>query len=447
MAMGSRTPPHNLEAEQAVLGSILLDHEQLGNVDLDPDDFFDEGCRFIFQAIRGLFERGEGIDQITVAHELRRMGKLEQVGGAASLVRLVEAVPTSLHAGYYGRVVKDCALNRKIIVAAGAIARAGYEGISPLDALQRSYEALGEVGRAMPSQELLTPTDLADRANERYEGLRNRVAGLATGVHQFDARVGGLYPGDLVILAARPGVGKSTFALQVAERMAERYSVLFVSLEMTVNSVTDKRVAWLIGKPVRVVRRGGYDEDTLDLITRDGLGMIRDRHLYLCHAPMTTRSLHQFVERMSSLYGLDIVFVDYLQLLNDHYGTNANERIGYISRELANMSKEFNVPFVVLSQLSRVPDARMDKRPHLSDLRESGSIEQDADVVIFMYRDSYYDHKQELHGAKTEILIGKARLGEAARGVEVYWDVHSERYVNNERELTIGREGHKSASK
>lgn len=427
--------PYNAEAEQSVLGSILVDGHQITRIDLQSQDFFHDSHQAIYQAMLNLYRCSEGIDQITVAHELHRQGKLENIGGAAYLSHLISITPTSLHAPYYAKVIKECSLNRSLITAAGQIAQIGYQSGDPQQNLSDSQAILTNISKSIPTTRIWTPKDIADEADARYAKLRNTIPGIATGLTEFDQLTGGLANGDYVILASRPGVGKSTLALQVAQHIAHTHNVLFASLEMQPEAIMDKLVASIIEKPARLIRCGDYSDSLLDEITWS-LGKLAQTNLYLCRGPATTASLGQLMERMKLSYGLDIAFVDYLQLLRDRYGSNANERIGFISGELTNISKELNIPLVVLSQLSRAPEARADKRPLLSDLRESGSIEQDADLVLFLTRESYYKKKIEKHGAPTDFLIAKDRMRGVSGQLTLYWDAHREKYVNTKEEVT-----------
>jgi len=382
-----------------------------------------------------LHKRSEGIDQITVAHELHRQGKLASIGGAAYLSHLISITPSPFHAPYYAKVVKDSSINRKLIAAAGEIAQVAYENRDPQQALSDSQAILSAVAKSIPATQIWTPGDLATKAMGRYSKLRDSIPGIPTGFSGFDKRTGGLFNGDYIILASRPGVGKTTLALQVAKHVAENHNVLFASLEMLPEAVLDKLVASLVGRPARVIRCGGYTDELLDAITLS-LGELAEFRLYLCRGPQTTSSLRQLMERMKLNYGLDIAFVDYLQLLRDRYGANPNERITYISGELANMAKEFDIPLVVLSQLSRAPEGRADKRPVLSDLRESGAIEQDADLILFLYRASYYERDINPHGADTELLIAKDRMRGITGKLTFYWDAQGEKYADDKREIT-----------
>jgi len=432
MTETEKSLPNDTAAEESLLGSILIDGEQMSKVELDIVDFLNSNHQSIYKAILNLYKRGEGIDQITVAHELMNKGELDQVGGVGYLSHLISITPTSLHALYYAKVVKDCALNRSLITAGGQIAQLGYTNKDPIESLSDSQQVLGSISRLMPATDLLTPNELADIANDRYGELRDMQPGLLTGFSDFDKRTGGLFKGDYIVLAARPSVGKTTVALQIAENIAVKHNVLFISLEMTTDAISDKRIAWFIEKPVGSIRRGNYDEKLLSEIVLS-LGKMAELNLYLAHGPATTRSVRQTIERMKLSYGVDVVFIDYLSILRDRYGSSANERVGFISGELANMAKEFDIPLVALSQLNRSPDARTDKRPQLSDLRESGAIEQDADLILFLYRDSYYDHNLDPAGAPCELIIAKDRLRGLIGKLELKWDGAREKYSDTTR--------------
>ena len=397
--------PHNEEAEEATLGSVLIDSSQVASLDLQPSAFFDSRHQAIYQAVLDLYKQGEGIDQITVSHELQRKGKLESIGGVAYLSHLISITPTSLHAPYYAKVLRDCSFSRNLIAAGNRIAQIGYRNEDPQQSVMDSQGLLSDISKAIPTAQIWTPRDIADKASDRYAQLRNKIPGLATGFRQFDRWTGGFFNGDYIILASRPGMGKSTCALQIAKQIGQRgHKVLFISLEMLLGEITLS------------------------------LGQLAENNLYFCRGPATTGALRQIMERMKLRYGLDIVFIDYLQLLRDRYGSNDNERIGFVSGELAAIAKEFNVPVVVLSQLSRALESRSDKRPLLSDLRSSGSLEQDSDLILFLSRESYYNRSVNPHGAETELLIGKSRMGGIGK-LSLYWDAYKEKYVNSREEV------------
>ncbi len=433
--MSKQPIPQNLEAEEGLLGSIVIDEEQLSKIDVEASDFIEEGNQIIFKAMLDLYKEGSGVDNITLVHRLHREGTLDKVGGAARFSHLISIAPTSLHAPYFAKIIKECSLNRGLISVASKISQIGYENVDPVESLAKSQKLLTGISRLVPSTKIWTPQDMADYADKRYGQLRDTLPGIPTGMIAFDRKTGGLFNGDFVILGSRPGMGKTTFALQIAMQMSYYYKVLFVSLEMTPESVIDKLVAHLIKRPARLVRRGNYSEELLSQIALS-LGDLASTNLYLSRGPATTNSIRQIIERMKLSYGLDAVFIDYLHYLRDRTGSNDNERIGFISGELANMAKEFNIPFVVLSQLSRATEGRLDKRPLLSDLRSSGSIEQDADLILFLSRKSYYDRDMNPHGVETELIIAKDRMRGEIGKLSFYWDNYRECYVNTPKEVS-----------
>jgi len=332
--------PSNILAEENVLGSILLEEEQLSRIDLEPADFIEEKHQIIFKAMLDLYKDGGGIDQVTVSHKLHKDGNSERIGSAI-LSHFIAITPTSLHAVHYAKIIKECSLNRSLISAASKISQIGFGNKDPGESLAESQKLLSGISRSMPSTKIWTPQDMAEEANKRYGKLRDTIPGIPTGLKLFDKMTGGLFNGDYILLGARPSIGKTTLAAQIAIHISDNLHALFVSLEMTKDSVIDKVVAHLIGKPASLIRRGNYNEDLLSDITLS-LGEIASKNLYLSCGPTSTKSLRQIIERMKLSYGVDVVFVDYLQYLRDREGNSDNERIGFISGELANMAKEFN---------------------------------------------------------------------------------------------------------
>jgi replicative DNA helicase len=406
----------------SVLGSILIDPSALTLVSLLPADFFDEQNQIVFQAMLNL---RDGIDQITVAHELNRMGKLEEVG-VSYLSHLISQVPTSIHAAYYAGIVRDCSFNRRLISMGGQVQAQGYKNEEPDIALAKAGQMLSIIGKLVQDTKLWTPRDMATKAQDRYLKMLRQPLGLATGLKALDSKIGGLFPGEFIIVAARGGMGKTTLGLQIARNMAASLKVLFVSMEMSAASVTDKNVAALSGKRNRTIALGNYSDDTMGGIN-DALGILSELYLYILEGNQTTSSLRTNMERQICSHGCDVVFVDYLQRFSDRYGSSPNDRVSHISGELADIAKDFNLPLVVLCQLNREPDKREDKRPHLTDLRDSGAIEQDADLVLFIYRESYYN-RNEVNN-QTELIIAKDRLRGCTGYIPLAWQRDGEVYV------------------
>ena len=391
--------PHDQQAEEAVLGSLLLDAEC--RVDLEERDFFLEANQLVYRAMVATEHR----DQITVAHELLRNETLQKAGGVSYLSYLVSITPTSLHAGHYAQIVKDCSRNRDLIEIAGQIANIGYTNAAPDGNVEASQKLVNKLAEQKKSS-AQSITALANKALDRYETLTDGTSGIPTGIVCFDKFTGGIRNGDYIIIAARAGMGKSSLALQIANHLALFKKVLFFSLEMSSSALTDKLVSSSVSIPMNTIARGNYTDATLDGLVK-GAQKISALKLNIVCGSMTTQKIRNLITQTRMEYGVDVVFVDYLQLLMDKSNGNANERIGNISREISSIAKEFDLPVIALSQLNRACDSRDDKRPKLWDLRESGSLEQDADMVLFLYRDNYYSH---LLDDKAELIIAKDRL-------------------------------------
>lgn len=434
----SHSPPHSIDAEENVIGSLLIDGNLIHGLILESSDFYHEQNQFCYLACKALAERGVGINQITVAQELNEQGKLETVGGAAYLSHLVANCATSLDCRYYADIVKRLATYRGMIVVSDKIAELAYRQSPDIaEVLNKGDELLLSLRKNGVASPIITPKQRADMMSERYDSLYSAEAGVAlpTGLKDLDNQIGGgLYAGELAIIGARPGMGKTTLLMNVANSAATSHTVLVCSAEMTVEGITDRDVASVLGVPTNEIRRGGYSDDTYCRITGEGLQTVTDRHLYFYHeAPLTTTKILQASVNMQLRHGLDLIIVDYLGLLDDEFGNSQYERIGYVSRKLKQIAMKLDVPILVAHQLNRALETRPDKRPELYDLRDSGRIEEDADLVLFLYRVSYY---QDDADDVTELLIAKQRQGESHRIVKVYYDKVRQQY----RDLVKGSE-------
>ena len=426
----NQLPPHNIDAEDNVIGSLLIDGELIQSLNLEPSDFYHEQNGTCYVACKALAERGVSINQITLAQELSEQGKLEAAGGAAYLSHLIANCATSLDCRYYADIVKRLAIYRSLIVAADQVAVLGYnQGPSINETLNEADELLLSLRKNGVASPIITPKERAEISFSRYERLFTTEAGVAlpTGLKDLDAQIGGgLYAGEMVIAAARPGMGKTTLLMNVANNVAVKNTVLVCSAEMTIAGITDRDVASVLGMTTNEIRRGGYDAEIYARITGEGLQRVIDRKLYFYHeAPLTTVKILQAGINMKLRHGLDLIVVDYLGLLDDDYGNSQYERIGYVSRKLKQLAMKLDVPVLVAHQLNRALEMRPDKRPALYDLRDSGRIEEDADLVLFLYRDSYYQDDAE---DVSEILIAKQRQGEGHRIVKVFYDKVRQQY-------------------
>ncbi|MFH1262886.1 MAG: replicative DNA helicase [Pseudomonadota bacterium] len=415
----SRIPPQNLEAEQSVLGAILLDNEAAHDVTeiLRPEDFYKEAHRHIFEAVLGLLERNEPADLVTLTNELKKQGELESIGGAAYLATLVEAVPTSASVLHHARIVKDKATVREIIRAASEIAENGYEGGTEVaEFLDQAERVIFQVSDRNNRNALLPLSEAVKdsfiQIEKAYE-RKNLITGLSTGFKEIDKFTSGLQPSDLIIVAGRPSMGKTSLCLNIAQHASlhEKIPVAVFSLEMAREQLAMR----LLCSDARIdsnrVRTGMLSEDEWMRLTSSA-GTLSESSIYIDDtAQLSTFEMRAKARRLKIAKGLGLVVVDYLQLMTARGKVESREReISDISRSLKAMAKELKVPVIALSQLNRAVESRNDKRPQLSDLRESGAIEQDADIVGFIYRDEVYNKDSPDKGI-AEFAIVKHRNG------------------------------------
>jgi replicative DNA helicase len=414
-----KTIPHNVEAEEAVLGSLLIDSEAIFRVSpfLKPDDFYIVKNGWIYDAILSLHERRQPADFVTVCDELENRAQLEEVGGAAYISSLINAVPTAIHAEAYGHIVERTALRRRLISAAGQIAGFAYEEDQNVDeVIDRSEAVLFSISQRRVSRDLVpirqVLADYYDRIAYLYEH-RGEPLGIPTGFIDLDRLLGGLQRSDLIIVAARPGVGKTSMLLAMALTAARKFKqkVAVFSLEMSNEQLVQRLMSSETGIDSQRLRMGDLEETEWPKFV-EAAGRLSDTMLFIDDTPgISALQLRTKARRLHAEYGLDLIMVDYLQLMSgDFRAENRVQEISYISRALKGLARELSVPVVAASQLSRAVEQRHDKRPILSDLRESGSIEQDADVVMFIYRDEMYNADTELKNI-ADILVAKHRHG------------------------------------
>jgi len=419
----SRTPPQNLDAEQSVLGSILLDNEVYATLEgtLRAEHFYKEGHRKLFRGMERLFRRGEPIDLVTLTEELRQSGELDEVGNVPYLIGLADGVPTAAYAESYARIVVEKAVLRDLIGATGQIMQAAYDQALPLEeVLDASEKAIFELASAKRSHAFGSMSELVTETfahiNELFANP-DPVSGLRTGFKELDRLTAGLQPSSLNVLAARPSMGKTSMALSIALHAAlrEQTTVGLFSLEMSGVQLVTRMLCSEARVDMSRVRNGQLTDRDFQRLA-DTAGRMSEARIYVDdNADMTVMELRSRARRLMAEQELGLIVVDYLQLMSGtnvgRYGSeNRQQEISSISRGLKALARELDVPVLVLSQLSRAVESRPNKRPMLSDLRESGAIEQDADLVMFIYRDEYYDPNSEKQGI-AEILIGKQRNG------------------------------------
>jgi replicative DNA helicase len=417
-----RMPPHSQESEQAVLGGLMLDHLALEKVSdiLQSEDFYRVDHRHIYTAITGLSEGSKPFDAVMVAEWLSKRELLEEAGGVSYLAELVEAVPTAANIAAYALMIRESSVLRKLIDVGTQIAQMGYrpEGRAAtevLDYAEREIFAIADEGERVqrgfrPIKDLMTGA--MDRIAELFE-REDAITGNATGFKDFDEMTSGLQAGDLVIVAGRPSMGKTTFAMNIAEHIAisGRKGVAVFSMEMPGEQLALRMLSSIGRVDQTKVRTGRLDDHDWHRLT-SAVGILSQTEIHIDDTPALSPSdLRSRARRLARTCNLGVIVVDYLQLMQVP-GTKENRtnEISEISRSLKAIAKELNVPVVALSQLNRSLEQRPNKRPVMSDLRESGAIEQDADVIVFIYRDEVYD-KDSPHKGMAEIIIGKQRNG------------------------------------
>jgi replicative DNA helicase len=411
--------PHNREAEEAVLGAILINPEVYYDVAhfLSPDDFFLHRHRWIWESFTRLHDQRLPIDVLTVTDELERVAKLADAGGPAYLATLIHNVPTSLHAVAYGHIVEETATRRRLLEAANQIARLAYQSETSVEEVVNEAEkAVFGVSEHRLTHELQPIRQVLSEYYDRIDYLarhRDQMLGVPTGFIDLDRLLGGMQPSDLLIIAGRPGQGKSGFCLTAARNASQLYKkhVAVFSLEMSNEQLVQRLLAQETGIDSQRLRLADVRDDEWPLFTQ-AVSTMSDTRIYLDDTPaITPLQLRTKCRRLHMEVGLDLVIVDYLQLMTGDTRTeNRVQEVSYISRNLKVLARELNLPVLAAAQLSRAVEQRADKRPVLSDLRESGSLEQDADVVMFIYRPDQYETdtlKQNL----AEIIVAKHRNG------------------------------------
>lgn len=427
-------PPQNIEAEQSVLGAVLLDAKCLIKFadKLFADDFYDPSHKTIYGAMIELFEKRSAIDVITLTNNLEQKKKLKDIGGASYLTNLVNMVPTSAHVEHYAKIVHSKGILRRLIDASNEISVLAFsekEEVSHV--LDKSEQLLFAVSQNFTKQNFVPIKEILTQAFERMDDLHNnkgQVRGLPTGFKYLDNLLAGLQSSDLIILAARPSMGKTSLALNIAENIAvkEKKGVAIFSLEQSKEQLADRMICSQAGIDAWKLRTGKLSEDDFPKIGY-AMGVLSEAPIYIDDQPFSNvMEIRAKARRLQMENDVQLIIIDYLQLMQGSQTSRESNRvqeISEISRGLKALAREINVPVIALSQLSRAVEHRPDKRPQLSDLRESGSIEQDADVVMFIYRDEYYDPETEDKNI-AEVLIRKHRNGPIG-AVKLYF--HGER--------------------
>ena len=441
MEDNTRIPPHSVEAEQSVLGSILLDKDAMISVSetLIPEDFYKEAHRVIYECMLKLYNNQSEIDLITLADELRDQGYLDDIGGIAYITSLSTIVPTTSNIKYYINIVKEKSISRQLISAANDIINLGYDSSTKVeDVLENAEKKIFDISQErttndfQPINQVLTET--LSMLEKLYEE-KSDVTGLTTGFRDLNKKINGLQRSDLLLIAARPAMGKTAFALNLVQNAALKgdASVAVFSLEMSKEQLVQRMVAAQSSVELKKIKTGTLAANDWPRIT-DGMAVLSGAKIHIDDTPgIKISELRSKCRKLKIEKGLDLVLIDYLQLMEgEGHNESRQQEIAKISRSLKILAKELDCPVVALSQLSRAPEQRADHRPMLSDLRESGSIEQDADKVMFLYRDEYYNPDTERKNIG-EVIVAKNRHGETGT-VELVWFGEIQKFADKMRE-------------
>lgn len=413
-----RVPPQNLEAELSVLGSILLDKEAIVKVAdiLVTDDFYSDANRLIYDEMIWLYEHHQPIDVVTLTNRLEERGHLEEIGGATYISKLASFVPSAAHVVSYAKIVADKAVLRKTITAANEIINMAYESPEdPAEMLDLAEQKIFSVSGHKYKENFVALKNVLSESFDRIDELhkdKERIRGVPTGFKGLDNILAGLQPSDLIIIAGRPSVGKTAFALNIVHNVAvkEQIPVAIFSLEMSKEQLVDRLLAAEAGIDSWKLRTANLDDDDF-LKINHAYGTLAEAPLFIDDSSIiNVLEMRTKCRRLQAEHGLGLVMIDYLQLMSGNNPENRVQEVSAISRALKGLARELSVPVIALSQLSRAVEQRPSKVPMLSDLRESGSIEQDADVVMFVYREEMYDEDTSRKGI-TDILVRKHRNG------------------------------------
>ena len=452
-----KLPPHDVEAEEAVIGSLIIDPDAIGKIAgfLVPEDFWEETHRLIYQACHSLYQRNEVIDQITIAHELVRLNNLERIGGAAYLSHLISTVPTSFHVEHYAQIISNTAVMRRLIAAAGQIAIIGYEAGPDVEAtLNKAEDILFQVKKRQNSRDFVSIREVLsgyfEETGQAAASHEGELLHILTGFTGLDDILGGFQRSDFIVLAARPSIGKTSLALNIARNVAinQKACVALFSLEMSREAAVERLLACESGVNTKRIRLRSFNEQD-EISIMEASGVLADLPIYIDDSPqLRTIDIRSKSRRLYFERRIDLIIVDYLQLIQgDSRNENRVQEISNITRALKLLARELDVPVLTVSQLSRAVEWRASHIPQLADLRESGSIEQDADVVIFIYRDEMYYTEEEwakVHDiekefyprGKADIIIAKHRNGPLGQ-VELRFINRIAKFDNVEQEIRI----------
>jgi replicative DNA helicase len=437
----AKIPPQNVDAEMSLIGAVLIDEDVLADLSeiVKPRDFYDKRHHTIYDAMLRLFEHHKPVDLLTLTDELKKKKQLEEVGGSAYLTELTNYVPTAAHAATYADMVAQKAVRRRLIRASGDISELGYdEEFNVQELLEKAEAQLFSVSDASLKQDLTSLEQILLDSFDRLEELhRNKgaIRGVKTGYRDLDNMTAGLQRSDLIILAARPAMGKTTLVTNLAYNIAtlNKQSVLFFSLEMSKEQLIDRMLADVSGVDAWNIRTGNLSDADFAKLS-EASGEMAEAPIFIDDTPgLTVLEMRTKARRAAHQAPLGLIVIDYLQLISGSGRTDGNrvQEVSEISRGLKLLARELNVPVIALSQLSRSVESRSPQIPQLADLRESGSIEQDADIVMFIYREAYYNPDTDRENI-TDLIIAKHRNGPTGK-VELYFHPERLRFMSLDR--------------
>lgn len=445
--VGVRIPPQSLDAEKSVLGAILLDKDAIIKVIdiLRPEDFYDDRHASIFESMLSLFDKRMPIDIVTLSETLESADKLKVSGGASYLAEIVNGTPSAVNVAHYAQICRDKAVLRRLIGVAGNISELGFEEESEVsETLDKAEQALFSVSQKFLKNKFVSVSSVLTEAFERIDKIhkdkdKGALRGVPSGFRDLDNLTAGFQKSDLIILAARPSMGKTSFALNLAENAAidEKIPVGIFSLEMSKDQLVDRLLSSQAGVDSWRLRTGNLTDDDFPKIGY-AMGVLSEAPIFIDDSVgANVMEIRAKARRLQMEHGLGLIIIDYLQLMEgrSHGGDNRVQEISEISRSLKGLARELEVPVIALSQLSRAVEHRDNKRPQLSDLRESGSIEQDADIVMFLYREDYYNPETDKKGI-TEVLLKKHRNGPIG-GVELFFNPAQMRFADLEKNRIV----------
>ena len=436
-------PPQNLEAERSVLGACLIDREAIDRVTeifREPEVFYRPAHQYIFETMLRLADRSEPGDLITLSNELRRTNRLEEVGGPDYLVELTEVVPTAANAQHYARIVRERSLRRELIHAGTNIVQMAHESADEIDALvDRAEQSVFAIANRTVASDFVPLKKVLDNTFERFESIYEggaAVVGIPTGYRDLDAMTGGLGRSNFIIIAARPSMGKTAFAMNIAQHVAvnQRMPVAVFSMEMSKEELGTRMLCSEAQIESERIKTGHIHDSDWRRLAKV-MNYMGDAPLYIDDSGgLSVTEISAKCRRLHKSHGLDMVLIDYIQLIRGSGRNDANrtQELSEISRHLKFLSKELKIPVIALSQLSRAVESRTDKRPMLSDLRESGAIEQEADLVMMIYRDEYYEKEHSEKKGIAEIIIAKQRSGPTGT-VELHFHKQFVKFVSLDR--------------